>query len=160
MLDFIKWLLTPLWLKRYLQEEETHTEDPVETTSLVDSDDNVIITKNVDTTPVIDENTEDNEVDTTPIDELWNECDDIVNNMMWDATDEALHMNLDEFIVELNKNAELSLKQKDQMKNYVIDDLFTTSVIDENTEETAPPKKKKKGKKKRKLRYNLRNKEK
>ncbi len=143
MLDFLKWLLTPLWLKRYLKEDDTNTEDPVITTSVVDDDGNVVIT----------------EIDNTPIEELWKECDEIVNNMMWDATDEALHMNLEEFIEGLNKNAEMSRKQKDQMKNYVIDDLFNTSVIDENTEETPPPKKKKKGKKKRKLRYNLRNKE-
>jgi hypothetical protein len=79
---------------------------------------------------------------------------------MWDTTEEicgcgcdnAVHMNLDEFIEDLNKNAEMSMKQRDQMKNYVIDDLFNTPVID-------TPKKNKKRKKKRKLRYNLRNKE-
>ena len=142
MLDFIKWLLTPLWLKRYIQEQETYTEDPVETTSLTDSDDNVVITE---------------KIDTTPVDELWKECDDIVSHMGWDATDDiGVHMNLDEFIADLNKNAEMSMKQKEQMKNYVIDDLFTNPVIDENTE---PPKKIKKRKKKRKLRYNLRNRE-
>lgn len=140
-------MLTPLWLKRYLKEDDTNTEDPVNTTELTDSDDNVVISQVIP------------EVDTTPIDELWKECDEIVNNMMWDATDEALHMNLEEFIEGLNKNAEMSRKQKDQMKNYVIDDLYNTSVIDENTEATPPPKKNKKGKKKRKLRYNLRKKE-
>lgn len=144
MLDFIKWLLTPLWVKRYLQEPETDTEDTIETTTLIDSDDNVVITE---------------KIDTTPVDELWKECDDIVSNMMWDATDNVCdcgcdsvcHMNLDEFIEDLNKNAEMSMKQRDQMKNYVIDEL-NTSVI-------KSPKKKKKRKKKRKLRYNLRNRE-
>ncbi len=164
MLDFLKWLITPLWLKKYLQDDPIEN-PPVITTELTDSDDNVVISQvipEVDTTPI------DELVDTTPIDELWKECDDIVSNMGWKEDVECI--DLDTFIQELNNNAEYSMKQRDQLKNYVIDDIFNTPVIkvhdpvirkSENSVIIAPaiepPKKQKKRKKKRNLRYNLRN---
>jgi len=155
MLDFLKWLITPLWLKKYLQDDPIEN-PPVITTELTDSDDNVVISQVIP------------EVDTTPIDELWKECDDIVSNMGWKEDVECI--DLDTFIQELNNNAEYSMKQRDQLKNYVIDDIFNTPVIkvhdpvirkSENSVIIAPaiepPKKQKKRKKKRNLRYNLRN---
>ena len=161
MLTFLKWLLTPMWLKRYLSEDDVVCPCSVETSEMTDSDDNVVITSvnNEDTSPVDTEDTEDPPPNETNVEELWGEgTADIVSNMMWDGiTDNiSVHMDLDAFIDDLNKNAEMSKKQKDQMKNYVIDDLFTEPVKEENTDEVEPPKKEKKKKKKRKLRYNLR----
>lgn len=127
MLDFIKRLLTPLWYKEYLD-----TEIPVETTSLTDSDGNVVITK----------------VDNKPIDPPTDE-NAVIDNIMWDGLDDTEHMDLEEFLEDLNKNAEMSLKQKEQMGKYVSE-----------TAKTLPPKKGKRGKRRRNLRYNLRNDEK
>jgi len=167
MLTFLKWLLTPMWLKRYLSEDNVICPCPVETTEMTDSDDNVVITSvnNEDTSPVDTEDTDDTPPNDSNVEELWGEgTEDIVSNMMWDATEDiGVHMDLDAFINDLNKNAEMSKKQKDQIKNYVIDDLFTepvkeenTTPNDQNTDAVEPPKKKKKKKKTRKLRYNLR----
>lgn len=132
MLDFIKWIITPMWLKRFLSKDEWVTEpEPVNTTELIDSDDNVVITN----------------------EPLWDSNDHIIDHMLWDGLDETINMGLEEFIEDLNQNAEMSMKQKDQMKNYVIDELEQKS---EKLPVTEPPKIVKKRKKRRKLHYNMR----
>ena len=169
MLDFIRRLFTPLWYREFMDTE------PIKTNEVTDNDGNVVITEvdpqstapqstdtdSTDTESTDTESTDTESTDTEPIDSpivatpidppteddpLMEECDAVIDNIMWDKEPE--HMDLEEFLGGLNNNAKMSLKQRDQMGRYVSEDLFKANA--------PPPKKGSVCKKRRNLRFGVR----